>query len=160
MKIDSIGHHFISFCLILALIKTVESIKCYQCSSDEDPEGEDNCGAYQHFDQNKNIAVECMGEEALTPGTFCFKSIQQGPRGFIWDGRWRTVIRRCAQVSERGISWGCDWGYKDNGVYWEECYCAEDSCNGSTSVGITLTTVFISLIVSIVSIYLITFTHY
>lgn len=37
-------------------------------------------------------------------GTFCFKSIQQGPRGFIWDGRWRTVIRRCAQVSERGLN--------------------------------------------------------
>lgn len=38
----------------------------------------------------------------LCLGTFCFKSIQQGPRGFIWDGRWRSVIRRCAQVSERG----------------------------------------------------------
>lgn len=30
-----------------------------------------------------------------------------------------------------GISWGCDWGYKENGVYWEECYCAEDACNGA-----------------------------
>ena len=28
-----------------------------------------------------------------------------------------------------GISWGCDWGFYENGVYWEECYCAEDSCN-------------------------------
>ncbi|OTF73729.1 hypothetical protein BLA29_003775 [Euroglyphus maynei] len=73
-----------------------------------------------------------MGEEANTPGTFCFKSIQQGPRGFIWDGRWRSVIRRCAQVSERGISWSCDWGYYENGVYWEECYCAEDNCNHAT----------------------------
>lgn len=72
-----------------------------------------------------------MAEDAVTPGTFCFKSIQQGPRGFIWDGRWRTVVRRCAQISERGISWGCDWGFDENGVYWEECYCAEDGCNGS-----------------------------
>jgi hypothetical protein len=44
------------------------SIKCYQCSSDEDAKGEDNCGAYEYFDQNKNIAVDCMGEEAITPG--------------------------------------------------------------------------------------------
>lgn len=51
------------------------SIKCYQCSSDEDPKGEDNCGAYEHFDQNKNIAVECMGEEALTPGTTTFQLV-------------------------------------------------------------------------------------
>lgn len=45
------------------------------------------------------------------------------------DGRWRSVERRCAQISERGINWGCDWGYDLQGVYWEECYCAEDGCN-------------------------------
>lgn len=28
----------------------------------------DNCGAYEYFDTNKNIAVDCMGEEAVTPG--------------------------------------------------------------------------------------------
>ena len=47
---------------------SVSSIKCYQCSSDEDGKGVDNCGAYQYFDTNKNIAVDCMGEEAVTPG--------------------------------------------------------------------------------------------
>ena len=103
---------------------TVLAIKCYQCSTEKDGKGADNCGAYASFDKSQNIAVDCMGEEAVTPGewstmisylnlvtvtncrvalgTFCFKSIQQGPRGFIWDGRWRSVIRRCAQVSERG----------------------------------------------------------
>ncbi|RWS07936.1 hypothetical protein B4U79_03730 [Dinothrombium tinctorium] len=102
------------FIFSLFHISKVHAIKCYQCSSDEDKKN-DNCGAYESFDTTKNTAVECMGEEAVTPGTFCYKSIQQGPRGFIWDGRWRTVIRRCAQVSERGISWGCDWGYHENG---------------------------------------------
>jgi hypothetical protein len=111
----------------------VLSIRCYQCSSDEDKTS-DSCGAYDPFDATKNSPVDCMAEDAVTPGTFCYKSIQQGPRGFIWDGRWRTVIRRCAQISERGISWGCDWGFHENGVYWEECYCAEDGCNGATSV--------------------------
>lgn len=82
--------------LLLAL-----SIRCYQCSSDED-KNNDECGAYENFDTSKNSPVDCMGEEAVSPGTFCYKSIEQGPRGFIWDGRWRTVIRRCAQVSERG----------------------------------------------------------
>lgn len=60
------------FDLIIENCLTVTAIKCYQCSSDEDPKGEDNCGAYEHFDQNKNIAVECMGEEAVTPG-ICFE---------------------------------------------------------------------------------------
>lgn len=111
----------------------MSSTRCYQCSSDED-KTTDNCGAYEPFDLAKHSPVECMAEDAVTPGTFCFKSIQQGPRGFIWDGRWRTVIRRCAQVSERGISYGCDWGYNENGVYWEECYCPEDGCNGATGL--------------------------
>lgn len=111
----------------------VVAIKCYQCSTEKDGKNSDNCGAYRAFNHSQHIAVDCMGEEANTPGTFCFKSIQQGPRGFIWDGRWRSVIRRCAQVSERGISWSCDWGYYENGVYWEECYCAEDNCNHATT---------------------------
>ncbi|KAJ6216890.1 hypothetical protein RDWZM_008047 [Blomia tropicalis] len=115
--------------LFILFVPSAIAIKCFQCSSEKDGKGVDNCGAYSSFDKQQNIAVECMGEEAVTPGTFCFKSIQQSPRGFIWDGRWRSVIRRCAQVSERGISWGCDWGFYENGVYWEECYCAEDSCN-------------------------------
>ncbi|CAG2115312.1 unnamed protein product [Medioppia subpectinata] len=68
MKIISILNKLISVCVLLSVVKCGMAIKCYQCSSDEDPKGEDNCGAYQPFDQNKNIAVECMGEEALTPG--------------------------------------------------------------------------------------------
>lgn len=114
---------------------TVLCIRCYQCSSDED-KSKDGCGAYEAFDTAKNSPVDCMGEDAVTPGTFCYKSIQQGPRGFIWDGRWRTVTRRCAQISERGISWGCDWGFHENGVYWEECYCAEDGCNAAIGLNI------------------------
>uniref|UniRef100_A0A2L2Y6X9 Uncharacterized protein n=1 Tax=Parasteatoda tepidariorum TaxID=114398 RepID=A0A2L2Y6X9_PARTP len=109
----------------LTLICSGNAIRCYQCSSDQEGKGEDNCGAYENFDADRNTLVDCLGEEAVTPGTFCYKSIQQSPRGFIWDGRWRTVVRRCAQISERGINWGCDWGYKENGVYWEECYCAD-----------------------------------
>ncbi|XP_055931567.1 uncharacterized protein LOC129961946 [Argiope bruennichi] len=119
-----------------------EAIRCYQCSSDQEAKEDDNCGAYNSFDTAKNTPVECLGEEAVTPGTFCYKRIQQSPRGFIWDGRWRTVERRCAQISERGINWGCDWGYKENGVYWEECYCAEDGCN---SGGVLRTSLFLIL---------------
>lgn len=122
-----------------ANLSTVAScIRCYQCSSDEN-KSKDDCGAYEPFDTTKNSPVDCMGEDAVTPGTFCYKSIQQGPRGFIWDGRWRTVTRRCAQISERGISWGCDWGFHENGVYWEECYCAEDGCNAATATTMSTT---------------------
>lgn len=88
------------------------------------------------------------------PGSFCMKVIQQGPRGFICaysviivgcnyhahvsyflytgDGRWRQVIRRCASVSDTGVTGVCNWGVYENGVYWEECYCSSDSCNGAT----------------------------
>lgn len=116
---------------IATLIHTAHSIRCYQCSSGQDPKGEDNCGAYAKFDKNKHIAVECSSDESSTPGSFCMKVTQQGPKGFIWDGRWRQVIRRCASVSETGVTGVCNWGVYENGVYWEECYCSEDSCNGS-----------------------------
>lgn len=73
---------------------------------------------------------------------------------FTGDGRWRTVVRRCAQISERGINWGCDWGYKENGVYWEECYCAEDGCNGGMTTQISGFYVFLSfLVISLITRY-------
>ncbi|XP_022644424.1 uncharacterized protein LOC111260968 [Varroa jacobsoni] len=120
--------------LVVSLLPIASAIKCYQCSTSEDPKGKDLCGAYRYFDTSKNTPVDCLGEQAVALGTFCYKRLQQSPRGFIWDGRWRSVERRCAQVSERGINWGCDWGYDLQGVYWEECYCAEDGCNGSPTL--------------------------
>jgi len=129
----------------------VYSIKCYQCSSTEDqhkPTGiwskdqftqnrfEDNCGVYWPFQTDRNIPVECNSDESHTPGTFCVKILKQGPRGFIWDGRWRQVIRRCASVSDTGVTGVCNWGVQENGVFWEECYCSHDSCNTATSLHI------------------------
>lgn len=64
------------------------SIRCYQCSSDEDKsKGEDHCGVYSKFDKDYHVPVDCQGDESYTPGTFCVKLTQQSPRGFIWDGR-------------------------------------------------------------------------
>jgi hypothetical protein len=67
------------------------SIRCYQCSSANDKVN-DNCGVYAGFDRDRNIPVDCQGDEAVTPGTFCVKITQQSPRGFIWDGRWGGAI--------------------------------------------------------------------
>lgn len=50
---------------------------------------------------------------------------------FAGDGRWRQVIRRCASVSDTGVTGVCNWGVLENGVYWEECYCSHDGCNGA-----------------------------
>ena len=50
------------------------------------------------------------------------------------DGRWRQVIRRCASVSDTGVTGVCNWGVYENGVYWQECYCASDGCNSGTSI--------------------------
>jgi len=142
-------------CLLLAsllaslCIDLVRSIKCYQCSSTEDqrkPTGiwskdqfsqdrfEDSCGVYWPFEEARKTAVECNSDESHTPGTFCVKIVKQGPRGFIWDGRWRQVIRRCASLANTGVTGVCNWGVQENGVYWEECYCSSDSCNSAISL--------------------------
>ncbi|XP_067215240.1 UPAR/Ly6 domain-containing protein crok isoform X1 [Linepithema humile] len=111
-----------------------EAIRCYQCSSDMDPKNMDLCGAYSKFDKEKNVPIECNSEESHMPGTFCVKYTEQSPRGFIWNGRWRQVIRRCASIASTGVTGVCNWGVHENGVFWQECYCSEDSCNAATSL--------------------------
>ncbi|XP_063233985.1 uncharacterized protein LOC134537459 [Bacillus rossius redtenbacheri] len=127
----------ILFCVLSLMVVSGGAIRCYQCSSGhgQEPKGEDNCGAYRKFDTSEHIAIECSSDESSTPGSFCMKVVQQGPKGFIWDGRWRQVIRRCASVAENGVTGVCNWGVYDNGVYWEECYCSEDGCNGAGGPG-------------------------
>lgn len=140
-------------------------IKCHQCSSSQEAKGQDNCGAYKPFDTTKSIPVDCNSDESVTPGTFCVKITQQGPRHFIcklkfnfslefsstqyflyWpgDARWRQVIRRCASVADTGVTGVCNWGVKENGVYWEECYCAQDGCNGSGHISVSLPTLLVA----------------
>ncbi|KAL9924375.1 uncharacterized protein ACN2A1_006663 [Glossina fuscipes fuscipes] len=121
------------FILVISVCGSL-AIRCYQCSSDQDPKGVDSCGAYKPFNKTEHIAIECNTDESVMPGSFCMKVVQQGPRGFIWDGRWRQVIRRCASVADTGVTGVCNWGVYENGVYWEECYCAGDSCNSARSV--------------------------
>ncbi|XP_050311471.1 uncharacterized protein LOC126747028 [Anthonomus grandis grandis] len=118
--------------VILSLLPFSESVRCYQCSTSEEKKGQDQCGAYRKFDKRNHIAIDCHSDESHMPGTFCMKVTQQSPKGFIWDGRWRQVIRRCASVAETGVTGVCNWGVYDNGVYWEECYCSEDECNSAS----------------------------
>lgn len=59
------------------------SIRCYQCSSQQDLKGHDSCGAYKKFNKTQHIAIECNSDESHMPGSFCMKVVQQGPRGFI-----------------------------------------------------------------------------
>ncbi|CAG7822294.1 unnamed protein product [Allacma fusca] len=132
------------FCILL-VIHHGESIRCYQCTSDD---GTDSCGVYGKFDTDRHVPVECQGDEAVTPGTMCIKITQQSPRGFIWDGRWRQVIRRCTSVANTGVTGVCNWGIYENGVYWEECYCSEDSCNSARRIeSFHVVTSFISTII-------------
>jgi len=133
------------------LVRAGHCIKCYQCSSSQEPKGQDNCGAYEFFDTTKQIPVDCNSDESVTPGTFCIKITQQGPRSFIWDGRWRQVIRRCASVADTGVTGVCNWGVKENGVYWEECYCAQDGCNNSSTLSTSLVLITLSLLLSFVT---------
>ena len=44
-----------------------EAIRCYQCSSDEN-KTIDDCGAYANFDSEKVHLVDCMSEDAVSPG--------------------------------------------------------------------------------------------
>lgn len=65
------------------------------------------------------------------------------------DGRWRQVIRRCASVAETGVTGVCNWGVYDNGVYWEDCYCSSDECNGSIGIKSSLVLSTIAIIIAI-----------
>lgn len=132
--------------LLLSFVVISEAIRCYQCASDNDPKNEDNCGAYEKFQKDRFVAVDCNSDESTTPGTFCMKITQQSPRGFIWDGRWRQVIRRCASVAETGVTGVCNWGVRENGIYWEECYCSEDGCNTSNTLASSLSLIFITTV--------------
>lgn len=69
--------------LIFAYFPLVLSIRCYQCSSQQDRKGIDSCGAYKRFNKTQHIAIECNSDESHMPGSFCMKVVQQGPRGFI-----------------------------------------------------------------------------
>ncbi|XP_026756462.1 uncharacterized protein LOC113516270 [Galleria mellonella] len=135
--------------LTIYLLPTVFCVRCYQCASSQDNKGEDTCGAYKKFDRDSHIAVECNSDESHMPGSFCMKLTQQGPKGFIWDGRWRQVIRRCASVADTGVTGVCNWGVYPNGVYWEECYCSSDECNHSSYLKESLTLIFSTLAVVI-----------
>ncbi|KAL3272741.1 hypothetical protein HHI36_014203 [Cryptolaemus montrouzieri] len=128
------GTSIISIVIVLTIFDLSEAIRCYQCSSNEDAKGQDNCGAYRTFDEREHIAIDCNSQESHMPGSFCMKVTQQSPRGYIWDGRWRQVIRRCASVADTGVTGVCNWGVYENGIYWEECYCSEDKCNSSNVV--------------------------
>lgn len=66
-----------------SLIYVGESVRCYQCASSDDPDGEDNCGAYKKFVKEEHIPIECNSDESHSPGSFCMKITQQGPKGFI-----------------------------------------------------------------------------
>lgn len=61
-------------------------------------------------------------------------------------------------LSLTGISWGCDWGYHENGVYWEECYCAEDSCNPASMLTAKMGTILLTFISSLFT-YCLIFPH-
>lgn len=65
----------------------------------------------------------------------------------IGDGRWRQVIRRCASVSDTGVTGVCNWGVYENGDYWEECYCSEDECNSSNVLSMSLSLLFAACVV-------------
>ncbi|XP_071578507.1 UPAR/Ly6 domain-containing protein crok [Temnothorax nylanderi] len=141
----------IVLCVLLFFATTgTKAIRCYQCSSDTDPDKEDLCGAYTKFDKERNVPIECNSEESHMPGTFCVKYTEQSPRGFIWDGRWRQVIRRCASVASTGVTGVCNWGVHENGVYWQECYCSEDACNAASSL-MSLTTLLLTTCGAIVT---------
>lgn len=37
-------------------------------------------------------------------------------------------------MADTGVTGVCNWGVYENGVYWEECYCSGDSCNGAETL--------------------------
>lgn len=173
-KGKNIFFSYFSF-LMFSILLIAEAIKCYQCSTEKDGKNSDSCGAYKAFNHSEHIAIDCMGEESMTPGNcFCwptgvhsdltlkffsfhFKILRyflfqinttrttriylgwpmakcnstmctSEQTGYVYS----NVLKNIISSLLTGVSWSCDWGYNENGVYFEECYCAEDNCNGAT----------------------------
>ena len=81
--------------------------------------------------------------------SFYFELLEKFPQFSLskpGDGRWRQVIRRCASVADTGVTGVCNWGVKENGVYWEECYCAQDGCNHGSNTSSSLIVILMSLL--------------
>lgn len=53
-------------------------------------------------------------------------------------------------MAETGVTGVCNWGVYENGVYWEECYCAEDACNKGNAKIIVGPLMFLSVILFLV----------
>ena len=51
------------------------AIQCYQCDSDFD----ENCRADKPFDTKLNALVDCLSDEAHSPGTYCVKKEWRSP---------------------------------------------------------------------------------
>ncbi|OWA50716.1 hypothetical protein BV898_15225 [Hypsibius exemplaris] len=103
----------------LLCVPSGESIFCYQCGTDQDRTSADRCGTEGPFREGEHSLVDCSRDEATSPGLMCLKYTQLSPRAFIWDKRWKSIIRRCAS-SSHGQLQGCDWGYDSRGTYWEQ----------------------------------------
>ncbi|XP_055343268.1 uncharacterized protein LOC129591596 [Paramacrobiotus metropolitanus] len=112
---------------------SAHAISCYQCATDQLPYDADRCGASRKFQPEEHALVDCGSEDAVSPGAMCLKYTQLSPRAFIWDKRWKSVIRRCAQISAHGHIQGCEWGFDSRGTYWEQCYCTRDGCNAAAA---------------------------
>lgn len=126
---------YIAVIVLLSYVDQCVGVRCYQCASSAEPDGEDTCGAYSAFDSSRNVPVDCGSSDSNSPGFFCMKHVELGPIGFAWEKRWRQVIRRCAEDAEFGVSSACHSTVQLNGVYVEKCYCTPDNpdepCNSA-----------------------------
>lgn len=50
-------------------------------------------------------------------------------------------------MADTGVTGVCNWGVYENGVYWEECYCSQDSCNSAPAM--TSGKVFLPIVVGV-----------
>ncbi|CAK9300681.1 unnamed protein product [Gordionus sp. m RMFG-2023] len=129
-------------------LKVAESIKCYQCSSDErrsSVKDDSYCGAWGKFDPGRHELVDCQSNKANTPGLFCLKETRESAG--VW-GPWKTVIRRCAEKSSQGVSGSCEQSITNTGIQIYTCSCNNDGCNAALpSITLKTSTIFILFII-------------
>lgn len=123
LGIGSIYFYFIgqqyNTVITLFLPCTGGAIKCYQCSTDEDPKGKDLCGAYEPFDETAHIPVDCLQEESVTPGTFCVKITKQSPRMFICESLFILVL---VLLFRYGLSLLYNGSFCDSSLLWKSAF--------------------------------------
>lgn len=133
--------NFQTVSIVLAtFIPTGLSIKCFQCSSAEDPK----CADIQANDTSSAFLKECKGVyNGHTP--FCRKLVT-----LVLEGENKRITRTCGWLTEKDETRADSCTKKDSDfIFKTSCNCFSDNCNHSTHLKVTFSVFLMCLFISL-----------